>query len=52
MLAEIKSFVKAHKGEAILFIMVFLLIMLSFSFGFIIAKNQDKALIEITNYSK
>lgn len=54
MLAEIKAFVKAYKGEAILFIVVFLLIMLSFAFGFIVAKNQSKPKISIsycaTNY--
>lgn len=54
MLANFIDFVKAHKGEAILVIVVFLLVMFSFAMGFILGKNLSKTQISIsycaTNY--
>lgn len=47
MLSEIKDFVKAHINDIILFIVVVLLIMLSFAFGYISAKYQQKEPIKI-----
>ena len=49
MLAEIKDFVKAHFGDIMLFIIVVLLIMLSFSIGFIVARQISKEPIQIIN---
>lgn len=48
MLANLFDFVKAKKGDIILFIVVLLLIMLSFATGFIVAKSQNKEPITIT----
>lgn len=42
ILAKIKDFVKAHKGDIILFSIIFLLIILSFAVGFIVGRNQNK----------
>ncbi|MCX6718344.1 MAG: hypothetical protein NTY81_01935 [Candidatus Staskawiczbacteria bacterium] len=56
MLAEIKDFVKArnflktHFNDIILFIIVALLVMLAFSAGYIIAKEQSKTPIQISNF--
>ena len=52
MLAEIKDFVKAHFNDIILFIIVALLIMLTFSAGYIIAKYQAKPPIELKNFNQ
>jgi len=47
MLSEIRDFVKAHLNDIILFIIVALLIMLSFAIGYITAKYRSKAPISI-----
>lgn len=47
ILARISAFVKLHFSDIIIFIIVALLIMLSFATGFIIAKYQDKQSIQI-----
>ena len=47
MLAEIRDFVKAHFYDIILFIIVALLILLSFAIGYITAKYQSKEPIQI-----
>ena len=49
MLSEIKDFVKAHFGDIMLFIIVALLILLSFAVGYLVAKYQLKAPIQILN---
>lgn len=49
MLAKIKDFVKLHFSDIILFIVIILLIMLSFSAGYITAKYQTKEPIQIIN---
>ncbi|MEK7080747.1 MAG: hypothetical protein AAB925_02875 [Patescibacteria group bacterium] len=47
ILAKIQGFVKSYFYDTIIFIIVALLIMLSFAVGFIIAKYQDKEPIKI-----
>jgi len=47
MLSEIKAFVKDHFNDIMLFIIVALLILLAFSAGYIIAKQQTKEPITI-----
>jgi len=47
MLSEIRDFVKAHLNDIILFIIVALLIMLSFAIGYITAKYGSKTPISI-----
>jgi predicted negative regulator of RcsB-dependent stress response len=49
MLSEIKDFVKANISDIILFIIVTLLIMLSFAVGYITAKYQQKEPIQVIN---
>lgn len=49
MLAKILEFVKAHRVNIILFITVILLVLLSFAFGFITAKYQEKPQIQVIN---
>lgn len=51
MLAKIISFVKSHFSDIMLVIIVFLLIMLAFSIGFITAKYmlKEPIVIETTN---
>ncbi len=52
MLSEIREFVKGHFNDIMLFIIVMLLILLAFASGYITAKYQLKAPIQITNQSK
>ena len=47
MIAKISDFVKAHFYDIMLFIIVVLLILLSFATGFIVAKYQTKQPIQI-----
>ncbi|MEK7658291.1 MAG: hypothetical protein AAB352_00305 [Patescibacteria group bacterium] len=47
MLAKISDFVKAHFNDIILITIVFLLILLSFAIGYIMASYQNKGKIEI-----
>lgn len=47
MLAKIFEFVKAHRADIMLFTVVCLLVLFSFACGFIIAKEQQKSLIQI-----
>ena len=49
MLTKISEFVKAHFNDIMLFIIVVLLVMLSFSAGYITAKHQTKEPIQIIN---
>lgn len=52
MLSEIKNFVKNKSNDIMLFIIVALLVMLSFAIGYIIAKYETKEpirIIESTN---
>lgn len=49
MLTKISAFVKSHFYDIMLFVIVALLISLSFATGFIIAKYQSKTPLEITN---
>lgn len=46
MLAKFLDFVKAHRVNIMLFIIVVLLVLFSFACGFIIAKYQDKPKIQ------
>lgn len=48
-LTKISGFVKLHFSDIIIFIIVALLIMLSFAVGFITAKYQNKTPIQIEN---
>ncbi len=47
MLTKISEFVKAHFYDIILFIIIALLLMLSFSLGYIAAKYQNKEPIQV-----
>jgi len=47
MLAEIKNFVKIKFNDIMLFIIIALLVMLSFAVGYITAKNEIKEPIRI-----
>jgi hypothetical protein len=47
MIAKIKDFVKAHFNDIIIFVIVALLIMLSFAIGYITAKSESKEPIKI-----
>lgn len=47
MIAKISDFVKAHFNDIILFIIVALLILLSFAIGYITAKYMAKEPIKI-----
>jgi len=47
ILSKIQGFVKLHFYDILIFIIVALLIMLSFSIGFITAKNLSKEPIKI-----
>ena len=47
MLAKISQFVKVHRVNIVIFILVVLSILLSFAFGFITAKYQEKPKIQI-----
>ncbi len=49
MIAKISDFVKAHFNNIILFIIVALLILLSFAVGFIMAKERQKQPIQFLN---
>jgi len=49
MLPKISSFVKKNQSEITLFIAVLLISFLSFSFGYIIAKNQARIPLEFQN---
>ncbi|MDD4625308.1 MAG: hypothetical protein WCX23_01160 [Candidatus Paceibacterota bacterium] len=42
MLSKIKEFVKEYQSDIILFIAVFLIALLSFAFGYLSAKMEDK----------
>jgi hypothetical protein len=48
ILAKIKDFVKAYKGDIILFSIIFLLIILSFAVGFIVGRNQNKTPVVVS----
>jgi len=48
MLAKIKKFVKENKAELILFLMVALISLLSFFWGYITAKTEEKTPIIIS----
>jgi hypothetical protein len=52
MLSKLLAFVKSHFNDIILFIIVALLIMLSFAIGYITAKYQSKEPIEINSVEK
>lgn len=47
MLSEIKNFVKTKFSDIMLFIIVILLVMLSFAVGYITAKHEIKEPIQI-----
>ena len=47
MLTKIQNFVKKHLNDTILIIGVILISLLSFSVGFIIAKQQEKTPLRI-----
>jgi hypothetical protein len=49
MIEKIRDFFKIHFSDIILFIIVALLIMLSFATGYITAKYQSKEPIQIMN---
>ena len=49
ILAKFVSFVKSHFNDIMLFIIVTLLILLSFAIGYITAKYQSKEPIQIIN---
>lgn len=49
MIAKISNFVKAKFNDIMLFIIVGLLILLSFAIGYITAKYQSKEPIQIKN---
>jgi hypothetical protein len=49
MLAKISEFVKVHRANIMLFIIVMLLILLSFAFGFITAKYQEKPRLQFNS---
>lgn len=49
ILSKIQGFVKSHFYDIILFIIIVLLIMLSFASGYIVAKYQAKEPIRIIN---
>jgi len=51
-LTKISGFVKSHFYDTMIFIIVTLLIMLSFATGFIIAKYQSKTPINIEQTNK
>ena len=50
MLVKIKDFVKSHFNDIMIFIIVALLVMLSFASGYIIAKYQAKEPIQLENF--
>jgi hypothetical protein len=53
MLSNISLFVKKNQSEIILFVAVLLISFLSFSFGYIIAINQERPALEfhdVVNY--
>jgi len=52
ILARFLVFVKSHLNDIILFIIVALLIMLSFSTGYIAGKYRSKEPIKIENYQQ
>ena len=52
MVAKIFNFVKAKFYDIVLIIVVALLILLSFAFGFIMAKYQQKQPIQIESSSE
>jgi hypothetical protein len=47
MIAKISNFVKAHFNDIMLFIIIALLVLLSFAIGYITAKYQFKQPIQI-----
>ena len=47
ILSKIKEFVKAHIDTIMLIAIVMLFVLLSFAFGYIIAKYQDRKPIQI-----
>jgi len=49
MLPKIKEFVKTHLDTILLVVVVVLFVLFSFASGFIIAKYQDRAPIQILN---
>jgi hypothetical protein len=49
MITKIKEFVKEHFSNIMLFIIIVLLILLSFALGYIVAKNTLKEPIIIEN---
>lgn len=51
MLSEIKDFVKDRFNDIILFLIVALLVLLSFAVGYITAKYQSKEPIQIESSS-
>lgn len=46
ILAKIRDFVKAHRTNIMLFLIVVLLVLFSFASGYIIAKYQQKPKIQ------
>jgi hypothetical protein len=47
MIKKVRNFIKIHFSDIILFIIVALLVMLSFAVGYIAGKNQSKSPISI-----
>jgi hypothetical protein len=47
MISQIKDFIKKHFSDIILFIIIVLLMMLSFAVGYLIAENQLKEPLQI-----
>ena len=52
MLSNFSQTVKKYKSEILYTIIVFLLLLLSFAIGFIVAKNQIKEPLEVIENSK
>ena len=49
MIEKIRNFIKVYFNDIMLFIIIVLLILLAFAAGYITAKSQLKAPIQITN---
>jgi Tfp pilus assembly protein PilO len=52
MLSNIKNFVKDHRDDIILLIVIILISLLSFAVGFILAREKEKESIEIEHGEK
>jgi len=50
MLTKPKEFVKEHQKDIVLFVLVFLISMLSFALGFIVAKLPQKEPLKIEHW--